>query len=368
MREHHLDGLRGWASLFVLFSHLGPMFLLAGRNYPVMPFFWDGNLAVYVFFVLSGYVLSVSHFGHGRRADAALQAVRRYPRLTIPILASCALALALQKLGLLHNQPAGAIANSPWLASFYNFEMSLRGLLQFAGWDVYVRYVESGSYNAVLWTMPFEMLGSLLIFGMLFLAGPNRAIQAVTVCVFIAWTAFKGSPLLAFALGMAVAFAKAGAASHRERLRFQALGVVLLVATLAISMYRVFGGGPVQLSLYAAAILISVQLTPALQRLLSSRVSRWLGAISFPLYLTHLWVFCSLSSYLVLALANGGALANSHRIVIGLTTVAVALMVAAAFEPVERLAIRVSRAISSAAAAPWSSRRRARSAGASPRL
>ncbi|MBO9332674.1 acyltransferase family protein [Achromobacter xylosoxidans] len=351
MREHHLDGLRGWAYLFVVFSHLGPMFLLAGRNYPVMPFFWDGNLAVYVFFVLSGYVLSVGHFGYGRRADAALQAVRRYPRLTIPILVSCALALALQTSGLLRNKSAGLISDSPWLASFYDFEMSLYGLLQFAGWDVYVRYGEADSYNAVLWTMPFEMLGSLLIFAMLFLAGANRVIQSCAISAFIAWTAFKGSPLLAFALGMAVAFIKVTGASHRIRFRSQVGGGLLLVATLTISLYRLFGGAPVHLALYAVAILISVELSPALQSLLSTRLSKWLGTVSFPLYLTHLLVFCSLSSSMVLALANDGALTTSHRIVIGITSITVALIVAAAFEPIERLAIRASRAISSTVAA-----------------
>lgn len=364
MREHHLDGLRGWASLFVVFSHLGPMFLLAGRQFPALPFFWDGQLAVYVFFVLSGYVLSIGHFRHGSRSGAVLQALRRYPRLTVPILASCAIAVALQQFGLLHNIAAGVLVKSPWLESFYRFEMTWPGLLQFAGWDVYARYEGIHTYNAVLWTMPFEMLGSLLIFGMLFLAGPNRAFQGFSTIAFIAWTGFTGSPLLAFALGMAVALVSATAQSYDVPFRSPALGWILLVATLTTSLYRALGGGPVQLSLYAAAILIAVQLTPALRGLLSNRVSQWLGALSFPLYLTHLLVFCSISSYFVLALGENGDLGASARIVIALATIAAALVVAAAFEPVERLAIRVSRAISSAAISLTPAGRPASPAGA----
>jgi peptidoglycan/LPS O-acetylase OafA/YrhL len=349
MREHHLDGLRGWASLFVLLGHLGPTFLLAGHNFSVMPFFLDGKLAVYVFFVLSGYVLSARHFRFGDRKNTVLQAIRRYPRLTIPILASCAAALVLQKFELLHNNPAGLISGSPWLASFYNFKMTTPGLFQFATWDVYVRYSEVDSYNAVLWTMPFEMLGSLLIFGMLFLAGSNRVVQAVLICGFIFWTMLEGSPLLAFSLGMAISFLTASAARHGVSIQSKVFGAMLLFGALIASLFRAFGVSPVAFSFYAAAILIAVQMTPILQRLLSTRVSKWLGSQSFPLYLTHLLVFCGLSSYMVLVLASDGELTSNMRIVIGLVTIIVSLMVAAAFEPLERLAIKISAAISNSA-------------------
>ncbi|WP_185762525.1 acyltransferase family protein [Achromobacter mucicolens] len=367
MREHHLDGLRGWASLFVVFGHLGPMFLLAGRQFPALPFLWDGQLAVYVFFVLSGYVLSVGHFRRGARSAAVLQAIRRYPRLTVPILASCAIAVALQQFGLLHNIAAGVLVKSPWLESFYSFEMTWPGLLQFAGWDVYARYEGTHTYNAVLWTMPFEMLGSLLIFGMLFLVGSNRTLQVIATAVFIAWTGFTGSPLLAFALGTAVALASATAQSSGVRPPHQMLGWLLLGVTLTVSLYRYLGGGPVQLSLYAAAILIAVQITPALQRILSNRLSQWLGAVSFPLYLTHLLVFCSVSSYMVLALSENGSLSTTVRLVIAITTIAASLIVATAFEPIEKLAIRVSRAISSAAMCLASASRRASPVNATPK-
>lgn len=351
MREHHLDGLRGWASLFVVFSHLGPMFLLAGHQFPAVPFFWDGQLAVYVFFVLSGYVLSVDHFRHGRRTDALLQAVRRYPRLTVPILASCTLAVGLQQLGLFHNVPAGQLAKSPWLESFYRLDMSWLGLLQFAGWDVYARYDGGTTYNAVLWTMPFEMLGSLLIFGLLWVSGPTRGIQASLVAAFIAWSASIGSPLLAFFLGMALAFAAVNAPPNLKGQQFHWFGVTLLLGILAIAMFRAAGGGPVALSMYAMAILASVQLSPLLQKFLSNSLSRHLGSLSFPLYLTHLLVFCSLSSYLVLAWSAEGQLAISSRISIALVSVGASLLAAICFRPVEGLAIRWSRRISRLATA-----------------
>lgn len=349
MREHHLDGLRGWAALFVVFGHIGPMFLLANQRLEAIPFFWDGQLAVYVFFVLSGFVLSIGHFKEGARSAAILQAVRRYPRLTLPIFASCAIAVALQKLGVMYNIAAGDLVKSEWLESFYRFEMTWTGLFQFAAWDVYARYDGTHTYNAVLWTMPFEMLGSLLIFGLLFLSGKNRICQCISIISFMAWAVLMGSPLFAFGLGMAIAFASAVGQDLSIRFQSNILGGALVVAALTISLHRSLGGGPLQLSLYAAMVVLAVQLSPIFQGFLSTRLSKWLGAVSFPLYLTHLLLICSISSYMVLALADSGTLTPLSRIVIALTTVCIALIVATAFAPVERLAIRASRYLSRAA-------------------
>jgi hypothetical protein len=56
-----LDGVRGWASLMVVLSHLLPCFLAittpAYRHW-YLTFVSDGNFAVYIFFVLSGFALS----------------------------------------------------------------------------------------------------------------------------------------------------------------------------------------------------------------------------------------------------------------------------------------------------------------------
>jgi peptidoglycan/LPS O-acetylase OafA/YrhL len=50
---------------------------------PFKPIVLDGPFAVFIFFVLSGYVLSVFAFRAGRRRDAVDIALRRYPRLVL---------------------------------------------------------------------------------------------------------------------------------------------------------------------------------------------------------------------------------------------------------------------------------------------
>jgi len=76
-RKFYLDGLRGCAACVVLFSHLA-----IALNSPLLGMF-NGNAAVCVFFVLSGYVLT----DLSQRSDLTFpaQALRRYIRLVGPI-------------------------------------------------------------------------------------------------------------------------------------------------------------------------------------------------------------------------------------------------------------------------------------------
>lgn len=343
MREHYLDGLRGWAALFVVGSHLGPMFLTQGLLQNIFPFFTDGQMAVYVFFVLSGYVLSIGFFHTGQRNAVVTLALRRYPRLTIPILTTTLLSLLSMKLGLFANIPAGQAASSAWLESFYQFQGSLPGALQFGLWDVYANYDGPTSYNSALWTMWIEMLGSMVIFGLLLLAGQNRIMQLVAIAAFAFWATRHNEHLVAFTLGMLLALCSAQAWIPRNN----AAGFCLLAATLPITMLRYMGDSVTALSCYAAAIVFAVLLSPALQAMLSTRLSQWLGRVSFPLYLTHMLIICSLSSAMYLYFGNGNAVSPQEGALIAVVSIAACLFAARLFLPVELAAINVARAFSS---------------------
>lgn len=343
MREHYLDGLRGWAALFVVGSHLGPMFLTHGLLNNVLPFFTDGQLAVYVFFVLSGYVLSIGFFRTGQRKTVVTLALRRYPRLTIPILATTLIALLLMKLGWFSNIPAGQAASSAWLESFYQFEGSLSGALQFGLWDVYMNYNGRTSYNSALWTMWIEMLGSMMIFGLLLLCGRNRLMQVIVIAAFAYWAAEHNQHLVAFALGMLLARCSALDWIPSSNVA----GIGLLAITLPIAMVRYLGDSLTAVSMYAAAIVAAVLLSPALQALLSTRLSQWLGRISFPLYLTHMLIICSISSTMYLYFGNGGPTTPMQTVLIGIVSLAACLAAARLFLPVEEGSIKAARAFSS---------------------
>jgi peptidoglycan/LPS O-acetylase OafA/YrhL len=96
-RKLYLDGVRGVAACVVFFGHL----LLALTGAPLI---FNGNAAVCIFFVLSGYVLSELSQHSGLSFLA--QALRRYLRLIVPMLITSTFAWALLAFGAYRNQEA----------------------------------------------------------------------------------------------------------------------------------------------------------------------------------------------------------------------------------------------------------------------
>ena len=101
-RLREIDGIRGWAAFSVMCVHIVGQFndIVPGLQNAATRILLNGDFDVIVFFVLSGDALSASYWRTGRQRDVVQLGVKRYSRLTIPILASCLLMYALIELGL----------------------------------------------------------------------------------------------------------------------------------------------------------------------------------------------------------------------------------------------------------------------------
>jgi peptidoglycan/LPS O-acetylase OafA/YrhL len=314
---------------------------------PFKPIVLDGPFAVFIFFVLSGYVLSVFAFRAGRRRDAVDLALRRYPRLVTPIFCICTVALFFMAISLMRNAETGKVVGSEWLSSFYSFPGSIMDMLTFSFWWVFAGG-PGNNYNSSLWTMPFEMQGSMLIFAMLLIVGRSDKARLVGHAVFLGVTCWLSSYIFAMAVGVALAnFVQCGL---HQRLKSSTLGWwcswFLFAVGIGSAAVRPDAYGLIWTSLSGAAILYAVLLNSTLQRWLSSPLSRWMGKISFSLYLVHILVICCFSSWLYLWLSEGTQLGNSGVTAVALATVAVSLLSAAAFYRVELMGILAGRSVS----------------------
>ncbi|KAK4493659.1 hypothetical protein PRZ48_014844 [Zasmidium cellare] len=187
----YLDGLRGLAALWVFVQHKmggGTQEFGFGQNgdqwhfvqLPVVRLFFGtgGNAAVVIFFVLSGYVLSISSFRKLKQdrapecRRALLSALIRRPlRLYIP-----PIVLSLIDAFLLH-VPGPLVLPLPWDGGRPQ-EDGLWAEMEFF-WEKSVDYFsifrEHGSnlfaypYNVAMWTVPIELKGSLLVFALVFI-------------------------------------------------------------------------------------------------------------------------------------------------------------------------------------------------------
>jgi peptidoglycan/LPS O-acetylase OafA/YrhL len=333
------EAIRGLASLAVLIGHLllafWPELYIGARNIPAgyprlvrqfalspLKIVYDSQFAVTVFFLLSGFVLSLSYFRTRSVEVLTSAAVRRYFRLMIPAAVSILLGYLLLRLGWMYNQAACRYmiehvgGGYGWLALFYNFRPHFGHALKECVWDT---FFANSTYNANLWTMSQEFLGSFVVYHFLALFGNVRnryLLYAVLAGAFVYSTRLFQ---LDFLLGMMLCDAYVAGQARRFRLP-PLLAAPVALGGMYLVTFKPFGAynwGWLMLdknlcyeTLGGVLLLGGVAFSPGLQRLFDNRVLTFLGKISFGLYLIHLCLICSLASGVYLLLNRGLGLAH----------------------------------------------------------
>lgn len=376
-RESHLEGLRGLAALVVFFHHfltlfypesISPNTVLPHTHSRAMAWLresplrglYDGNFAVCIFFVLSGYVLTVAYFRTGKANIIYRLAAARYLRLVIPAMASLLLVFVLRGLGLYWIKESSALNLSAEIAVP---SMMFVESLQFTSvlWEGLVTTWVSIRYpweltNLVLWTMAIEFIGSLVSFAAALILTGLRwrwliALVAAMCCM--VYGGNFGPFFSAFLLGVMLATRTTWAVTNRWwPVAVLAVGVVLggytneagiytylrdlhpwLAKQEAMIMLRVLG---------SFLVMLAVLQSSKLQRAFSTRPLKVLGRISFSLYLTHQPIMYSLSAFIMLqtwSMKYHASMAMSFCI-----TAVVCMGVAYAMsETIDRWAISMSR-------------------------
>lgn len=301
-RAQHLDATRGIAALSVAVFHFGRAFTpdaLSGAytvNQTLLSALWNGHFAVQVFFVLSGF-LFFSKYSEAGIGEATAASVKRYLRLSLPVLAACLLAWAMHAAGLFVNNGAVVASGSDWLVRWYQFPPDVGLAIQEPLMGMYVSFDPLRSYNANLWTIQYELFGVCAVIAMACAsrtaAQPMRLIVLVVAALLSAGTFY-----FPFVLG-------ALAACLRRTLDFDikampALVMILLCLSGASHFpiidiahhWVVFGVWPV----CAAVMLIVVDASTALRRATSILPLQALGRLSFGLYLAHFVVVNSIAA------------------------------------------------------------------------
>ena len=176
---------------------------------PLMEPFLGGTLAVAVFFTLSGDVLSASYWMRPSRTELVRHTVKRYMRLTIPILAASIVVFLLIKTGLTFNHEAASMLHvNDWLGNFLRGDFSVFDLLWFSGITVYFETPADRALLPFLWIIRIEMVGSLLVLVYLFADVQIR--RRYTAIVFMLLICLGADLMLAcFPIGMLCAIARA---------------------------------------------------------------------------------------------------------------------------------------------------------------
>jgi len=327
----HLEGLRGAAALIVLLCHVQLGFYPNHVNdvFKAMPAHWsghlnsaivwgyafllDGRLAVYVFWVLSAYVISIGLFRAAEpRAYLVAAATKRYFRLAGPCLGAVLFAYLLMKSGLMFS--LGLTTDNEWLRSTYDFAPNFLAALKFVAWNAFFDYQGSPNYNHVLWSIEAEMYGSFFCFAIFGVLGQSPHRFLIYALVPVGLVLLKMTWLLCFFVGFVLCdydylppstTGLLGRLKKVEKMVFScpkwstAIFVGLVIwGKFALHMMGLIAD-PANLVMAVLIVYLTIRLAPV-HAFLASRPMAWLGKISFSLYLIHLPIICSLGSWLFL--------------------------------------------------------------------
>ncbi|KAF2092598.1 hypothetical protein NA57DRAFT_49888 [Rhizodiscina lignyota] len=195
----YLDALRGYAAFFVINHHFFAFEKTWFVNLPIIRTIRSGIGMVALFFVISGYVLSLKllTLARQRRREAFMDHLssalfRRYVRLYLPTFAALAIVAFLRYLDWYtptHDSngdrtvyvqlcdflfDVSRVANPFAATGYYAFNVKSRRDLMYAG----------SRYLHILWTIPTEFRASMLVYAFLAASMRMSSTTRMTLCLF----------------------------------------------------------------------------------------------------------------------------------------------------------------------------------------
>ena len=320
-RIRELSALRGIAAFVVVTLHMLIVFPLFTTDtsqtnapwlnmlkYTPLHIMWDGSGAVRLFFILSGFVLSLP-FWREQTPTYLHFLVKRVCRLYLPYVIALLVGASLDMLLAGHYTlpHVGDIINLQW-----QHQVTTSILLTHL---ILIDSFYHPEINDVFWTLVHEMRVSLIFPLLMALARRQTARQFLMLCFLMSLVGYFGTIYVTrgiwqntdyfqslsfvwfFALGIALA-------QHRERLIRWHRGLAattqawLCVLALCSFSYQwlwpdnhILHGNlrdDIFTGLGACWFIIAAQAVPRMQTWLRHPVPQWLGDISFSLYLYHM--------------------------------------------------------------------------------
>lgn len=329
-----IDGLRGAASLFIIFHHFimgyypaayegagGVSHLQNGVeaafSQSLPGFFVTGDLWVSVFCLISGFVIAYQVFHMKDEKQLSRSMLKRYPRLMLPVFALSAIVYVMLHLNLFYNGPASLLSGSEWLAQFYQNKTTLYDLFFSSFVDTWVVGM-STLYSNAFWMLADLFAGSFMAYVLAAMGrGMNRKMLYVYIGAALMYLS-ANSRLTNFALGVLAAYIveQFGESIQSHKKICAATGILMLAAALTFgaypvghapdNAYRILNHLPNRLNpvyfyhmLAAFFLIMGIWLLKPVGRALSLKPVLFLGKISYSLYLVHIPVLYSLSAWLL---------------------------------------------------------------------
>jgi len=362
-RDLSLEAVRGVASIAVFIWHFFTAFapaLIFQQGWILgTPFYAlvHGTAAVDMFFVLSAFVLTRRYFEKADGHLLVVSAAKRWFRLVPLVLISVLLSWAMFAFGLYRYEQAAQLTGSSWLASCGGlWTPAVDGTFGDALWEGFIGAIVEGrtDYNSNLWTIHIEFVGSMIAFLFAWIVKKCRHSPWLLFVVTLLCggaAALANQHYQAFIVGTLLAahaplFRKI---SGRVGLPLLMAGFLILGYRAPIGFYSFMIGlrevphDPLFIlfsMLGSSLIIVACSGWHRLNRGMQGPISLWLGRLSFPLYVVHIILICSLGAAVFSALVVTRADVLSGLIVTGLAVTTAALMLSVVLSVLDRWWVR----------------------------
>lgn len=316
-RFEYLDGIRGVAALIVVVNHFRNAFYDIAMNSPFFSFFWEklklfffkGDFCVEVFFVLSGFVLAYNSIY--KKDFLNKQWLKRFYRLAVPVFITSICYFIFSNYGLFYFKELCKLHFTEWASHHWLIHYSLPqfivrclyDFLLFSDWQFVM------NINSSLWTIPIELYWSYLLFILFFtLKMVKYILYKNLILVFYSGLIliclnFKGIEFgVLFMLGTLIAINYNFIITKFNTNLIHVITILItLVLTYIVELNVLKNFSFISWHNLIACIYIIVAIrVKYIQTVFSFSIIKWLGRISFSLYLLHILIIGSFSSKIYL--------------------------------------------------------------------
>lgn len=288
MRVYYFDGIKGLAALIVMLNHFVLCFSsLSYLQYvPVVGMLFDGGMAVYMFVLLSAFGICCSLNKDDVDRTIVSVVIRRYFRLTLPLILPSLLAFVVLIIGWNYNLQVGNMSGNDWTIVLLPENAQLKQLTS----GILVGVLKGSALIKPLWMMKYIYLGT-------FLAIPFFYTQRKIRNIYIRFAYLSFFAILFYSVSPYYSATFLGIMLHQlHQIKTANSGMIPLVSILLVPFLHFYDVETTQF-LRGVILIIGIEYCEHIQKFLETKFFLKLNEISYQLYLVHATVLASACCY-----------------------------------------------------------------------
>ncbi len=299
MKLNYIQGLKGVSMLTVLFGHFYLIFnvlMSEGQINPPLNIFINGNLAVCLFLIMSGYLIGKSASKISSLSDLSQAIIKRYLRLGIPISFVVVIAYIFYLTGLYQLQKINELAPNIAIESFYVKIKPIHFLE-----NLFFSPLGSSKVLGPCWMLIYIFVGSIIIY-LLDIYHRGKSLVHIAASTLILIYATNSTCSIYFACVL-IGYLSYILDKNFPNIKSDNRMTIVALPCIIIGYYiqtktDVLNWNATQSATAATLFWLGVNYCKPMRCLLSIKPVVLLGDISFSIYIVHWPIICTLSCYL----------------------------------------------------------------------